>query len=269
MNPIKLIRIVFIGILFQISVASAQTSVEHRVWNKEPLRINLPIGVERTITFPGEVFMEIPSEINDPVSRIQVRSDGTVYWLANGAFNQKRIIVKSKFGRVYLLDVSAIEGASTTPIVIVDELINSKYPKNTNSSSTDSQQNILQNITYDYVDLMRFAAQSMYAPKRLIKAIPGITKFPVIHRSLPIYQGQTLTIVPIKQWKTASIPSLYVVALKAINNTSKLQEIDVRKIRGKWLARTSQHGAVGSKGSATEETTIYLISNSPLQESIR
>lgn len=254
-------------ILSTISTVNAQ-SVEHRIWNRKPLNIILPVGQERIISFPGEVSIDVPASIKK-ISRIQIRSEGSVYWIAGREFNQKRIIVKSKFGRVYLLDVSASIDAPMHPLIIIDELIDNKHKKNTETGQSTVAITDIKTQGYDYVDLIRYAAQSIYSPKRLIKELPGITRFPVISKNLPLYRGQSLTVAPLAQWKTNSLPSLYVTALTAINTTSKLHEVDVRRIRGEWLARSAQHGAVGPKDSKTHDTTIYLISDLPFMEAIR
>lgn len=259
-------KVIILIVSLLITVSSyAKDLQEHRVWNNKPISINLTVNEEKIISFPGEISIDVPEYIAE-ISRIQIRSDGTIYWTAGSEFKKQRIIVKSKFGRVYLIDVSAHEYATTKSITIIDEVIEQKYGK------SSSRQNPVissgkDNKSYDYVDLIRYAAQSMYAPKRLIKEI-SVNQFPVVKSPLPLYRGQKITVVPVAQWKTNSIPTMYVTALSAYNDTSELLEVDVRKIRGKYLARSSQHGALGAKGSKTDNTTIYLVSDKPFMEAI-
>lgn len=247
-------------------VANA-SNIEHRIWNKQPLDISLPVNQERIISFPGEVSIDVPADIK-AASRIQIRSDGTIYWKAGRDFAKRRVIVRSKLGRVYLLNVSATIDAPDHQVTIIDEIIERKHKiiDNNNNYQPELKKNV---PAYDYVDLFRYASQNLYAPKRLIKQIDGITRFPVISNNYPLYRGQRITLVPVVQWKTNSIPSLYVTALAAHNSTQKLIDIDVRNIRGKWLARSSQHGALGPNGSKTQSTTVYLISDKPFQEAIQ
>ena len=55
----------------------------------------------------------------------------------------------------------------------------------------EKQAEIKQHLAYDYddVDLVRFAAQNVYAPMRLIKPLPGVMRVPVPERDVSALPG--------------------------------------------------------------------------------
>ena len=272
-----MIRRLITVITILVATASQHTmagDAEHRLWQDKPLTIMLPVGQEKIITFPGEVSLNVPEYVQQ-LSRIQIRSNGSIYWYANDQFPLERIIVKSKFGRVYLLDISASLNGNSQDVIIVDEIINGKYQHTADKQDeppvivmTGSSNNNGTAAEYDYVDMIRYAAQTFYAPQRLVKQL-NVNRFPVKKRNLPLYRGQEITLIPLASWRSNTLPALYVTAVRAENITSTLVEIDVRRIRGQWLARAAQHNALGGKGSQTDNTTIYLVSDRPFDEVIQ
>lgn len=256
-----------------VSQPAISGEAEHRLWQDRPLTIMLPVGQEKILTFPGEVSLEVPEYVQQ-LSRIQIRSNGSVYWYANEQFPLERVIVKSKFGRVYLLDISASSNGNAQDVIIVDEIINDKY-KHAGEKQKTTPELVGGNINsgsmddgYDYVDMIRYAAQTLYSPQRLVKQL-NVARFPVKKRQLPLYRGQEITLIPLASWRSNTLPALYVTAVRAENLTSNLVEIDVRRIRGQWLARAAQHNALGAKGSQTDNTTIYLVSDRSFDEVVQ
>ena len=67
---------------------------------------------------------------------------------------------------------------------------------------------------FGYVELTRFAAQQIYAPKRLAEQTPGISKVPLPATGQPtgaFYRGGDVTTTPVASWRGQS--GLYVTAV--------------------------------------------------------
>jgi integrating conjugative element protein (TIGR03749 family) len=248
-------------LLLMCHTALASGEPEHRVWNRTPIRIVLPVGQERRIDFPASIEVDLPSDIGPPVSQIEALSSGSLYWTARRPFQTRRVRIRSRQGRVYLLDVSAENEAPSHPIVVVDPVVQSPSPAGAGSSQASAP------LTYDFVDLTRMAARALYAPERLDKPLPGVERFPVAAREVPLYRGSEVLTIPVAQWRTRTTPARYVTAVRVISDSPTALILDPRRIRGKWLTATFQHSVVGPKESTTAETTLYLISEQSFQES--
>jgi integrating conjugative element protein (TIGR03749 family) len=239
--------------------AQPEDMLEHRVWNKTPIHIVLPVGNERRIDFPLSIHLQVPASIQSMSERIQITESGSVYWIASQSFKKQRVNAITATGYSYILDIEARPKGHKHPIAIVDNRI----PKE-KSNTYQSTQNT---FDYDYVDLARFAAQSVYSPNRLIKTLPGIRRVPLENGdALPLVKGNDLVTEPMAQWMASTIPSLYVTAVRVTSNSLNTVELDPRLLRGDFLAASSQHGFVNSVGEHGDTTTWYLISNQPFDE---
>ena len=246
-------------LLLSLSVsAQPKDLLEHRVWNKTPIHIVLPVGKERRIDFPLSIQLQVPMSIKSMSERIQITESGSVYWIATKSFKRQRVNAITATGYSYVLDIEARPKGHQHPIAIVDDRI----PKEL-SNTVQSTQNI---IDYDYVDLIRLAAQSVYAPDRLIKTLPGIRRVPLENVELPLVKGADLLTEPMAQWMAPTIPTLYVTAIRVTSNALKTVVLDPRLLRGDFLAASSQHAFVNPAGETGDTTTWYLVSAQPFDE---
>jgi integrating conjugative element protein (TIGR03749 family) len=232
--------------------------LEHRVWNKSPIHIVLPVGKERRIDFPLSIQLQVPASIKAMSERIQITESGSVYWIASQSFKRQRVNAVTDTGYSYILDIEARPKGHQHPIAIVDERI-PKQDSNTGQSSEPI-------YDYDYVDLTRFAAQSVYAPERLIKPLPGIRRVTVESEHLSLVKGADLITEPMAQWVVPTIPSLYVTAVRVTSNSLRIITLDPRLLRGDFLAASSQHTRVNAAGETGDTTTWYLVSDQPFDE---
>ena len=80
-------------LLFSTTAAAALESTERIVWRKSPIALELGVGQERMVHFPGPVSVGVPAALQ---GRLRIQSSGgTVYWLAQQAFSPSRILVRS------------------------------------------------------------------------------------------------------------------------------------------------------------------------------
>jgi integrating conjugative element protein (TIGR03749 family) len=109
----------------------------------------------------------------------------------------------------------------------------------------------------DMVQLTRYAAQQLYAPKRLAVPVAGVSQVEVSGEPLPhLFRGTPVLSVPTGQWRSGS---LYVTAVLVTNRSRAPLEIPLEQLRGSWIAATAQHGRLGAAGSDTDTTAVYLV----------
>ncbi len=256
---------VLLCLLMTSAVADA-TSPRHHVWDKTPIKITLPVGIERRIEFPAPIGdLKIPAPIADPVSRIQLTPDGRLYWLATIPWETQRVIAQTADGYIYLLDVQASEEyGEPNPLII-------EHPK-AGDAKRYAPENIAPKKGYDYVDLTRFAAQHMHGPARLIKPLPGVTRVPVKQRRVDhLFRGDQLRAEPVAQWRSPR-PQMYVTAVKVTNKTRypvALQPLNLRNNEGgTWLFAASHHPGLNPRGMLGDSSFWYLVSRMPFGQAV-
>jgi integrating conjugative element protein (TIGR03749 family) len=247
------------------SVSTAETIPERIVWQKEPIRLDLTVGKERRVDFPGSVKVGLPPKLETMV-RVQSIA-GTVYLLAHGAFDATRVMVReTESGRMYLLDVAASgDGGSGPPV----EVYAGEEPASPGNRPTESgrENNTPPPVfpSYGYVTLTRFAAQQLYAPARLLQDLPGVVRVPVKRKKVPLVRGASVTAEPLVAWRAGE---LYLTAVKLTNRTDRALTLDPRTLRGDWLTAAFQHNRLLPKGNESDTTALYLISKRPFAASL-
>ena len=111
------VRVAWFGValLFMSSLAHAETGTIDRIeWKQAPIRLELAVGQEQRIAFPAAVKVGVPAAVQ---AKLRAQSvDGTVYLLAHAPFGSNRLMVRElDSGRIYLLDVTAIEDGEAGP----------------------------------------------------------------------------------------------------------------------------------------------------------
>lgn len=254
--------------LMAASIQTASEIVDHVIWKNIPITIVLPVGVERRIDFPTAVRIEWPDTVGDKTS-LQIRENGSLYWTAAEPFSRQRVNVFSMAGPdSWLLDVEARADASPRTLVILDDRFNDAADVGVSEPQPLSDAD---RYRHDGVDMVRFAAQNLYAPSRLITPLAGVVRVPVTTQEVPLHRGGALRTTPITQWKSSTIPPLYVTAVRVTATATATQPttLDPRNLRGEWLSATPQHGQVGMAGDQDDTTVWYLVSSRPFEESIQ
>lgn len=254
----------------------ADSAVERLFWDKVPLRIILPVGRERLVTFPGEVRVGIPQPLTGKL-RTQSHA-GTVYWMAKEAFEPQRIQVRDLDGQgSVLIDLSAGQtpGLPDHPIEVlfkpgqrsaVDGLLNADADSIASTSSHKKAKPVKNPKTAGLVALTRFAAQQLYAPARLLKATPAIQRVSVGQTPIEhLLHGESVIATPIAGWRSGG---LYVTAVEVKNTGPDFIDLDPRLLRGRWRAATFQHTRLHPAGSEADTSAVYLVSDRPFHEAL-
>ncbi len=249
-------------ILVIIGISSSSVfAVERLFWDKVPLRITLPVGKERLVSFPADVRVGMPGSLS---SKLRTQSNqGTIYWKASEAFDTQRIEVREvQSHRIYLIDLKATTKAnSVTPIEVIFKE-SREYTKD--KKSPDSSSKISKKT--GYIALTRFAAQQLYAPARLLKASPRIHRVSVTRHTIThLIHGEQIEATPVASWQSGS---LYITAVELKNSSDHFINLDPRHLRGEWRTATFQHIRLHPAGSESDTTAVYLISDRPFHEVI-
>ncbi len=255
--------------------AWADTDVERLFWDKVPLRISLPVGQERLVSFPGDVRVGIPQPLT---SKLRTQSHaGTVYWLAKEAFEPQRIEVRDLAGQgIVLIDLSAGQspGLPDNPIEILfkpgqpatAEGLLSADADSTPATSHRKSKPGKQPKSANLVALTRFAAQQLYAPARLLKAAPAIQRVSVSQTPIEhLLRGESLIATPMASWRSGR---LYVTALEIKNTGPDAIDLDPSQLHGQWRAATFQHSRLHPAGSEADTSAVYLVSDRPFHEAL-
>lgn len=250
-----------VGLLLMQSMVHAEMgNIERIEWDKIPIRLDLKVGQERWVHFPGSVKVGLPASLQ-PLLRTQ-SVNGTVYFLANAPFDATRIILRTlDGGPLYLFDVSASETAGQThPLQLFVKAAGESGEDPTASAIAPNAPT----TQYSYVALTRFAAQQLYAPARLLQDLPGIIRVQVMRDPVSLVRGGMVDATPLVAWRAGG---LYVTAVKLTNRTDQPQTLDPRDLRGSWLTAAFQHNRLLAAGSEADTTAVYLISARPFAAS--
>jgi len=168
---------------------------------------------------------------------------------------QLPMIIEVDGGQIYLFDVVAsIEPGQNPPVqVFVQEEGESSKADFTAGRDAAPPKT-------SYVTLIRFAAQQLYVPARLLRDNPGIVRTPVARDPIDLVRGGAIDARPLVAWRAGGH---YLTAIKLTNRTEQLQTLDPRDLRGTWLTATFQHHRLLPAGNEADTTAVYLISARP------
>ncbi|MDP1574351.1 MAG: TIGR03749 family integrating conjugative element protein [Coxiellaceae bacterium] len=257
-----------VGVSYALSPDSAvfsnisNHSDEHIVWKRAPIKITLPVGKERFVTFPKEVQFGYNTNLL-PSSILHVENDNqTLYLYAKKSFATQRTEAKLSNGEIVLLDINAKNKADDNPIDIV-------LPKAVKTVDGGVSQDVGQS-SVNYVTLTRFAVQKLYAPQRLLKESMSITRFPMnTKHSVALFYDGSVSAMPLASWRGGDY---YVTALLIKNLLNQPLRLDPRLLCGDWKTATfyPQTTLAARATPINQDTsTLFLVSNRPFSQAIQ
>jgi integrating conjugative element protein (TIGR03749 family) len=247
----------------------------------EPIKLALSVGQEVQLNFeqPLDRF-GTPQSIKN---KLQTQLIDQRLWLkASKTFKPTRVLVRSETGELSVFLLSANVGQQTIqpyPIkytVITEAKLpnqsNSNSKNQSNSKNNNNQQNSSIKPALSYVDLTRFAAQSLYAPKRLLEKI-NLIRIPInTKKAVRLFTCSTALTCngnvlahPIAAWQS---PRLYISAVLLKNTTQQQIVLDPRDLLGTWKATTFHFNRLGKANSPEDTSVVYLVSSSPFEQSL-
>lgn len=233
---------------------------EHIVWQQTPINVSLPVGKERLVNFPVAVeFGYDKNVLPDNLLRVQ-NNNGTLYLLAKAPFTIQRVQVRcSNEGKIILLNLSAQKEASTTPLdIVLPHASSALFSDVTHPLKQQDTETI--DSTLGYLTLTRFAAQQLYAPKRLLTQPNTIYRTPMhTTKTVILLRDQSVLAMPLASWRRSD---LTVTAVLLRNQLSQSLTLDPRNLCEEWRAATFfPHTLLAPAGQRADSTTVFLIAN--------
>lgn len=227
------------------------------VYTGDPLPILLPVGKERRIEIQGA--REIRIGLSESLRKqLAVESAGSHVWLtAQDTLFPQRVYLETEIGLLVLV-IRTDPRASVEPLSIAVDLSESK-----NSSAPTPKK------SPDYVALVRYVIQALYAPDHREAPVRGIRQAPVDEQPVALFRcrdsyppacGGAVEAVPHAAWE---MQPYYVTAVTVRNRLPKPLALDPRDIRGRFVASTIVHPYLEAAGSIRDTTTVVLISRVP------
>lgn len=222
-----------------------------------PVPVSLGVNVERRMIFEQPFRLGIDPEYSQAFD-FEIY-DHNLLITANRPLTT-RAKIQLADGRIIPLDIeSVVSSAITAPLKI-----------NTENNTTAEQ--IQQKPATPpplgvpihqagYVELVRFAAERLYAPTRLFSNLPGIIERPVEKEPVRLLRGVRIRSTPLASWQSGN---LIVTAVRLDNQESRRLSLDPRDIRGIWKAAAFQHPSLDQNAS----TALYVVSDRPFIEAL-
>ncbi len=224
--------LLLIGVLWCIDASTA--TVE---WNRTPIAVTLPVGVERQIRFEGPATVGLPADLVESGALRAEFANDTAYWLASEPFATRRFKVRlERTGEFVLFDVRAVLGSATAqPLQVRTARTDDRDTSGGEARPDDPRAGL--------IELVRFAARSDLAPPRLVGGFAdlvsvgaGLGEVNALYRHP---DAARLQVAMVRQW---SRQGLFVTVLEAANTSTERLDIDLRRLRA----------APGRRNGATE-----------------
>ncbi len=238
------------------AAAPAGVPVQRVLFDRLPVPVLLAPGRERLVQLPFVPVIDVPPSLAG-VLEVQIIED-VVYLTARAPFNRSRLVAHAiDRGTKLPLDVEAAEGAEPAPILQVH--LQGEAPAGGDDAPTGAAHK--PTPAADMIQLTRYAAQVLYAPTRLVSPYPGVRQEPVDRKPVAgLYRGGAVETAPLGAWSSGP---LHVTAIRFTNRSSKPVELDMERLRGRWIAATPQHWRLLPHGSEADTTAVYLVSDQP------
>lgn len=243
--------------------AAARAGVERAVFERAPIAVPLPVGRERLITLPAPAALHVPRDM-ESVARLEV-IDRTLYATALVPFTTLRIVAELvDSGQQIPMDLVAGEStaSATSELEVFVVEPGKSGPAATATAGaaggvTAAKEAEPEQPAADMVQLTRYAARMLYAPRRLAYDLPGVRQVEVGTQPVTgLLRGARVEAAPLGQWRSGN---LYVTAVRVTNRARTPLELPLEDIRGRWISATAQHGRIGPAGSDWDTTALYLV----------
>jgi integrating conjugative element protein (TIGR03749 family) len=239
------------------------------IWKGDPIAVSLPVGKEKRLVFPDSISVDLKGALNTDQVRI-INNDKSIYLTALKSFESTRIYVTLNNNEsVIMIDLSADTSVSsnTQKIEIKKNITNTSV-----SSETLKDTYLDQGVNNDIssVDLIRFAWQQVYAPKRLLMPESSYTRAAMHTEKFvsDLVYGDKVIAHPEISWMSGNH---YITVVLLRNKYTHKTSIDVAKdLCGEWDAVTLYPRSIlrGYGNTEKDSTYAFLVSVKPFGETI-
>lgn len=250
------------------------------VWRKTPINIDLIVGVEQMIILPQDGAVGLPPELSNTNIFRTLVTGGTAYWTALESFEAKRVKVRLDSGEYVLFDVSArVEKSPPASVDAIQVVMSGEGPGNDSGGHPSGAD---RHSPATLFELIRYAAQELYSPARLVAPVTGVRPVPVgLQGNLSALYDQGrhrgLVVQPHKAW---AVDGLYVTAFIVTNEHSHRMILDNRKVRHTpsaqrngvaphFVASTFFETQLEPRGTPGNRTTLFIVTDQPIRLVVR
>lgn len=238
--------------------ARVSAEPQQLVYDGAPLAVTVNVGRERRLVFETPVRISVAPEAADA---LEPEIYGRSLLLVVNRPLTTRLQAQLADGEILPIDLHAVpEGASDRPLAIVRraalESTAAAAPPAVPVEAIGEPP-----AAPSYVDLVRHAAQRLYAPQRLIEPGLGLHAVPVATEPVRLLRWSQAATRPVAGWEQAG---LYVTAVRVTSLQDAPIVLDPRRLVGRWRAAAFQHRRLPARG----ETALYLVSDRPFAEAL-
>jgi integrating conjugative element protein (TIGR03749 family) len=264
---------------FALTLIAGAAHATTVAWRKIPINVDLVVGVEQMVVLPEDGAVGLPPELSNTNLFRTLVTGGTAYWTALEPFDAKRIKIRLDSGEFLLFDVTA--RVEKSPPATMDAIQVVLSQSGTRSESGGNRGTGAQRFATLF-ELIRYAAQELYSPARLVAPVPGIRPVPVgLQGNLTALYDQGrhkgLVVQPHKAW---AVDGLYVTAFIVTNEHSHRMMLDNRKVRHAasaqrngvaphFVASAFLETQLAPRGKPGNRTTLFIVTDQPIRSVVR
>ncbi|MAD65697.1 DUF3438 family protein [Haliea sp.] len=228
---------------------------QHKQYQQgEPIHIAATVGQELQLMFPEPV----KKAVHEQDGRAWVHSliSSTLYLTPKQRFSERLLFQGIESKRMYVADMSASQTPTESVVKIHIESVRS-------SNHGKKRTNQHKKAVVTPVDLVQFAAQTLYAPdESLVEGVPGVRAVKIESKTLDrtFYRGGDYQAKPYGSWSSSGV---YVTAVEMQNVRSAPLEWSVCNVRGRYLSVAPHAGTETPILNPDEAMMFYFVSDEP------
>ena len=274
------LKFVALSLLAAISLAyadSTNTPVQHLLWKQDILSIALPLHQEKIIEVcsaqstpdhcnPVPVTPYLPQDEISRGTLQSINNAGVIYLTATQPFENKLAEFKlnDQKGTVVLVRLTTSETANVDHLEIL-------LPSESGAANSEKTPGTADQTLSDKI---RWVAEQLYAPKRLLTEPNWIRRVPMrTEQFVPIYTDSEISAMPLASWQAGDE---FITAVLLRNNQShQAIALNFNGLRGQWIATSFfREGKIDSYWLApardpNDSTTLILVSSLPFAEALK
>ena len=233
------------GLIFTLFVFSYQstmavTEADHLLYEDVPLNVDLAIKQELRIHFGESIELGLPPSLASKLNAASVQ--GTLFLTASNAFKRQRIYVKRlNSGRFVLLDLATKSNARSSQDIYI---------------AYRDRPTLKRPSELTPVALTRYAAQQLFAPKRLLERVAGVRQTTLPTDVSSIYLDSAVKTKPLGAWRTRS---QIVVAIQLENTSSIPVKVNPKAVRGHWRTVSFLRTELAPANEPAQTTVMFLV----------
>lgn len=116
-----------------------------------------------------------------------------------------------------------------------------------------------------FVRLTRHALLALRDPTRAVSQDPTIAPRQVDDQVVDLWPQASVRSMPVGAWQDGRY---HATVLRVVNDSAEATELDVRRLRGHWLAATVEHSRLDGVGRGEDSGLLVLVSDKPFAEAL-